>query len=92
MSETPTQEDELAGTEQPFVQHLMELRDRLVKAIVAVGVVAAVLFFFPGPGALRVKPPLWVDAARATSRLAVSTRVTSAPATGDSPGRLSTLP
>ena len=52
MSEKPSQEDELAGTEQPFVQHLMELRDRLVKAIVAVGVVAAVLFFFPGPGAL----------------------------------------
>ncbi|MDP2769211.1 MAG: twin-arginine translocase subunit TatC [Giesbergeria sp.] len=52
MSETPSQEDELAGTEQPFVQHLMELRDRLVKAMVAVGVVAAVLFFFPGPGAL----------------------------------------
>ena len=52
MSETPSQEDELAGTEQPFVQHLMELRDRLVKAMLAVGVVAAVLFFFPGPGAL----------------------------------------
>ena len=38
MSQTPSSEDELAGTEQPFVQHLMELRDRLVKAIVAVGV------------------------------------------------------
>ena len=25
--------DELAGTEQPFVQHLVELRDRLVKAV-----------------------------------------------------------
>ena len=44
MSEKPSQEDELAGTEQPFVQHLMELRDRLVKAMVAVGVVAAGLF------------------------------------------------
>ena len=32
-------EDELAGTEQPFVAHLMELRDRLIKALVAVGVV-----------------------------------------------------
>ena len=30
----------------------MELRDRLVKAMLAVGVVAAVLFFYPGPGAL----------------------------------------
>ena len=52
MSETPTPEDELAGTEQPFVQHLMELRDRLVKATIAVGIAAALLFFFPGPGAL----------------------------------------
>ncbi|WP_287743247.1 twin-arginine translocase subunit TatC [Diaphorobacter sp.] len=52
MSEIPNKEDELAGTEQPFVQHLMELRDRLVKAMIAVGVVAAALFFYPGPGQL----------------------------------------
>jgi len=52
MSETPNKEDELSGTEQPFVQHLMELRDRLVKAAIAVGIAAALLFFFPGPGQL----------------------------------------
>ena len=46
------QEDELAGTEQPFVAHLVELRDRLVKALLAVGVVAGVLALYPGPGAL----------------------------------------
>ncbi len=45
-------DDELAGTEQPFVAHLMELRDRLIKALVAVGVVAGVLALYPGPGAL----------------------------------------
>lgn len=45
-------EDELAGTEQPFVAHLMELRDRLIKALVALGVVAGVLALYPGPGAL----------------------------------------
>ena len=45
-------EDELAGTEQPFVAHLMELRNRLIKALVAVGVVAGVLALYPGPGAL----------------------------------------
>ena len=44
--------DELAGTEQPFVAHLVELRDRLVRALVAIGVVFAVLSFFPGPAAL----------------------------------------
>jgi sec-independent protein translocase protein TatC len=44
MSDAPNKEDELAGTEQPFVAHLVELRDRLIKAIIAVAVVAA------GPG------------------------------------------
>jgi len=47
-----TAPDELAGTEQPFVAHLVELRDRLVRALIAVGVVFAVLSFFPGPAAL----------------------------------------
>jgi sec-independent protein translocase protein TatC len=51
MAESP-QEDELAGTEQPFVAHLVELRDRLIKAIIAIGVVGAVLFLYPGPAAL----------------------------------------
>lgn len=45
-------EDELAGTEQPFVAHLMELRDRLIKALVAIGVVGGVLAIYPGPGHL----------------------------------------
>jgi sec-independent protein translocase protein TatC len=45
-------EDELAGTEQPFVSHLMELRDRLVRAMIAVGIAALVLSLYPGPGAL----------------------------------------
>jgi sec-independent protein translocase protein TatC len=45
-------DDELAGTEQPFVQHLIELRDRLLKAGGAVAAVAIALFFYPGPGRL----------------------------------------
>ena len=44
--------DELAGTEQPFVAHLIELRDRIVRSIIAIGVVFAILSFFPGPAAL----------------------------------------
>jgi len=48
----PDPEDELAGTEQPFVAHLMELRDRLIKSMVAIGLVAAVLALYPGPGQL----------------------------------------
>ena len=52
MSTENQPQDELAGTEQPFVQHLMELRDRLVKALIAVGIALAVLAVFPGPAAL----------------------------------------
>jgi len=51
MSDTPSQ-DELAGTEQPFVQHLIELRDRLVKAAIAVLVAGAALAIYPGPAEL----------------------------------------
>jgi sec-independent protein translocase protein TatC len=51
MSEQPPK-DELEGTEQPFVEHLVELRDRLIKALLAVGAVFGVLAFYPGPGAL----------------------------------------
>mgnify|MGYP006378626249 CR=1 FL=1 len=32
-------EDELAGTEQPFVSHLIELRDRLIRVVIALGLV-----------------------------------------------------
>src|SRR3954467_2647626 len=53
MSTTPNdQEDELAGTEQPFVTHLVELRDRLIRAVIAIGVVAVVLAIYPGPAHL----------------------------------------
>jgi len=44
--------DELEGTEQPFVSHLIELRDRLIRAALAVAVGFGVLMFFPGSGAL----------------------------------------
>ena len=48
----PSKEDELAGTEQPFVAHLVELRDRLIKAFIAVAVAGAVLALWPVPAAL----------------------------------------
>ena len=44
--------DELAGTEQPFVQHLIELRDRLVYSMIGVGVCMALLAIWPGPSGL----------------------------------------
>jgi len=51
MSQPPS-EDELAGTEQPFVAHLVELRDRLIKAVIAIAVCAGVLALWPGPSAM----------------------------------------
>ena len=44
--------DELNGSEQPFIAHLIELRDRLVKAIIAMGVVFLILAVYPGPAAI----------------------------------------
>ena len=52
MSTNIPPDDELAGTEQPFVSHLIELRDRLIRALIAVGVVFAGLAFYPGPSGL----------------------------------------
>lgn len=50
MATTPNdKEDELAGTEQPFVAHLVELRDRLIYCIY--GIVAAVIVLAIWPGA-----------------------------------------
>jgi sec-independent protein translocase protein TatC len=51
MSDTPTN-DELTGTEQPFVQHLIELRDRLVKSTIAVVIAGLALALYPGPADL----------------------------------------
>jgi sec-independent protein translocase protein TatC len=45
-------EDELAGTEQPFVSHLIELRDRLIRALIAIGIAFGVLCLWPGPAGL----------------------------------------
>lgn len=45
-------QDELAGTEQPFVQHLIELRDRLVYALGGIAVCMVLLAIWPGPSGL----------------------------------------
>lgn len=47
-----TDKDELAGTEAPFVSHLVELRDRLIRAVLAIAVAFAVLCVWPGPSRL----------------------------------------
>lgn len=44
--------DELAGTEAPFVSHLVELRDRLIRAVIAIGIAFGLLCLWPGPAGL----------------------------------------
>ena len=51
MSDNP-RPDELDGTEQPFVSHLIELRDRLVRALMAIGVAFIALAIYPSPSGL----------------------------------------
>jgi sec-independent protein translocase protein TatC len=45
-------DDELAGTEQPFVQHLMELRDRLLYCVYGLAIAGVLLAIWPGPAGL----------------------------------------
>jgi sec-independent protein translocase protein TatC len=52
MSDFDEKSDELAGTEQPFVSHLIELRDRLIRACIAIGICFGVLAVYPGPSGL----------------------------------------
>jgi sec-independent protein translocase protein TatC len=52
MIDPAKKDDELAGTEQPFVQHLVELRDRLLHALYGIGVVLVALLLYPGPSRL----------------------------------------
>lgn len=48
----PPEKDELAGSEAPFVSHLIELRDRMIRALIAVGIAFAALALWPGPSGL----------------------------------------
>lgn len=40
------------GTEQPFVAHLIELRDRLIRAVIAIGIAFVALAIYPSPSGL----------------------------------------
>ena len=52
MTDPVNKEDELAASEQPFVQHLFELRDRLLRSLYGVAAIWFVLLFYPGPSKL----------------------------------------
>lgn len=52
MADQDTKPDELAGTEQPFVHHLYELRDRILYIVAGVGACMILLAIWPGPSGL----------------------------------------
>jgi sec-independent protein translocase protein TatC len=66
--------DELEGTEQPFVSHLVELRDRLIRASIAVGVCFGLLSIWPGPSGLYdlLAAPLVAHLPKGTTLIATS--------------------
>jgi sec-independent protein translocase protein TatC len=51
-SDSNPKQDEVGGPEQPFVSHLIELRDRLIRAVIAIGLAFIVLAIYPSPAAL----------------------------------------
>ena len=74
MSDNDQRPDELEGTEQPFVTHLIELRDRLVKALLAMAVAFVVLAIYPGPSGLydMLAAPLVAHMPKGTTLIATS--------------------
>jgi sec-independent protein translocase protein TatC len=44
--------DNFMGMQESFISHLVELRDRLVKACAGIAIVCAALFAWPGPSAI----------------------------------------
>ncbi|WP_428604109.1 twin-arginine translocase subunit TatC [Sedimenticola sp.] len=57
-------------TEQPFVTHLLELRDRLLRAVIAVGVIFASLFYFSNDIYEIVAGPLMAHLPQGSSMIA----------------------
>ena len=74
MSDDRQVPDELEGTEQPFVSHLIELRDRLVRAAIAVLLCFGVLALWPGPAALYdlLAAPLVANLPKGTTLIATN--------------------
>ncbi|MCU7959674.1 MAG: twin-arginine translocase subunit TatC [gamma proteobacterium symbiont of Bathyaustriella thionipta] len=68
MSKSTT--DEVQVDEQPFVAHLLELRDRLLKMVMAVGIVFVALFPFSNSIYTAVAKPLMAHLPAGTSMIA----------------------
>lgn len=74
MSDQDPQQPDLGGAEQPFVAHLIELRDRLIRAALAIGVAFGLLALYPGPAGLYdlLASPLVAHLPKGTTLIATS--------------------
>ena len=68
MSEKPEQSEK--DNEQPLVQHLLELRTRLLKSVIAVMVVFAGLFYFANDIYFFISEPLRASLPEGSSMIA----------------------
>ena len=61
-------------TEDTFISHLIELRDRLLRSLIAVGIVFGLLCIYPGPGAIYdlLALPLTQELPEGTKMIATS--------------------
>lgn len=61
-------------TEDTFISHLIELRDRLLRSLIAVGIVFGLLCIYPGPGAIYdlLALPLTKELPEGTKMIATS--------------------
>jgi len=74
VSDQDQRPDELGGSEQPFVAHLIELRDRLVKAVLALAIAFVALAIYPSPAGLYdlLAAPLIAHMPKGTTLIATS--------------------
>ena len=63
----PTDDDELAGAEQPFMAHLLELRTRLLRSIYGVALVTIALTSAGSPKASRSRTGFSVRSRRSAT-------------------------
>ena len=52
MTDSHSPQDELAGTEQPLIEHLLELRKRLLYSVLGIACTTIALAIWPGPDGL----------------------------------------
>ncbi|MFY7856449.1 MAG: twin-arginine translocase subunit TatC [Rubrivivax sp.] len=71
---TTPEKDELSGTEAPFVSHLVELRDRLIRSLIAIVLCFGALAIWPGTGGMYdlLAAPMTANLAPGTKLIATN--------------------